>query len=287
MNTSTRPQFALLDFLKMFFAALGCGVAFSVVVVGITLAIAGVAEAQMPAMVKPLAAEAKLPTNPGALVIGEGCENEALVAVARDWRVRITDNVAEITVTQDFAIPEEGAATAGFDFSLPQGGVLKALVIQTAKRKLTGHLVATSKLTGMSREELQKLDRKNKLTVWTGSETMHTDQILDLTAGEMIQIEYRYQIAIVAGAGHRSLALSLQPAALGEAHAPKYFSNARPTPTSGTVAVEWNGSQPIHLIHAPRDASFARNEKGVTGLSWTNLDLEAGAALNLAWAHQG
>lgn len=282
MSPNTRPQFAALDFCKMFLSALVCGVVFSLCAAAITLAIASAAEASTLRPAEVRVAAASNDPHPGVLMIGEGCENEPLMAVERDWRVRISERVADVVVAQKFVLPKEGAANAGFDFVLPTGAKLITLTIRHGQKNLNGYLVAGNTYVGTSHGQMQKLARRNQIMVWTGEEGIHTDQLLDLVAGDVVTIEYHYQLAVVAGAGFRSLQLPLQAVALNEGV--KYWSSERPTFTSGNVTVEWKGDQPIHLLTKPQNAIIERNAKGIAVLNWFAADLEAGATLDLSWA---
>lgn len=283
-NRTSRPIFAVVDFCKLFFYALACGTGFSLCAAAITLVLVGVAEASTPrlATVEVVAATAR--PHPGVLMVGEGCENEPIMAVERDWQIRINDRTAEVRVTQKFVLPEEGVASAGFDFVPPTGATLKAFSIENGGNVLTGQLVSAGAFVGTTREKLQQLAKRNRLLVWIGEDGIHTDQMLNLRGNETVTIAYRYEMPITSGAGFQVLQLALHPVAIEDTDAVKYWSAVRPNLTSGTVKVEWLGVPPLYLIRQPVDAHIERNHKGIVGLNWFADDLIVGATLVLSWA---
>ena len=95
----------------------------SVVIAGLTLVLANTAKAGTlqknatvdaistqalqapPALLKPVA---------GGLYIGGGCDQESVVAVERDWRVKIDNYATEVRVMQTFLMPADGPTVAFF-----------------------------------------------------------------------------------------------------------------------------------------------------------------------------
>lgn len=101
-----RMHFVVWDFLKMFLAAVICGVAVSVIAAGVALLLAHDAYAATlpqdnstsntsePAPGADIAAE--LQPYPGMLLISSGCDAEILDATERDWKATIDDKNIDV-----------------------------------------------------------------------------------------------------------------------------------------------------------------------------------------------
>ena len=132
-----RMHFVMWDFLKMFLAAILCGVAVSIAAAGIALVLSNDAYAAAPfndpenadARQKEQApkSDAESQAFPGVLLIGSGCDADPLDAVERDWKVTINGKRIDVRVMQTFIMPAGDAMAATFNASLPAGARLLRL----------------------------------------------------------------------------------------------------------------------------------------------------------------
>jgi len=135
-----RLQFVVQDFLKLFAYALISGIAFSALVIAVTLAVSRNSEAQIRAAesgwvesgddqsmfllegeagtsaefadllaetadVEVFEHDDTITPTPGSLYVGDGCEGVPLMPMEREWFVSIKGEVAEVQVQQTFSVP--------------------------------------------------------------------------------------------------------------------------------------------------------------------------------------
>jgi hypothetical protein len=290
-TSAAAPQFAARDFIKMFAAAIGSGVAVSVVAAGVTLLLARNADAAMsraaPAVqateaVPGLFDQADASGEPGGLFIGGGCDREAVDVIERDWQIRIDGNKAEVRVMQSFLMPSDAPLPAFFEATLPRGAIFKSLKSHTRAQTRQAKLMRAIATRGRATAEVGVVTGKTDLAAWfdRDSNTLTTEHIPHLAAGETVTVEYSYTIDIDGKYTERVLNL-----ALAGQHTETYDADFRgkPATVATSVWVEWVGAKPQRLRGLSGDYAVETAPDGVVGLSWFSPALTAGHKLSVAW----
>jgi hypothetical protein len=285
------PQFAARDFIKMFAAAIGSGVAVSLVAAGVTLLLARNADAavsratptvQAPDVTARVFDQADASGEPGGLFIGGACDREAVDVIERDWQIRIDGNKAEVRVMQSFLMPSDAPTSAFFEATLPRGAVFKSLKSHAAKQSREAKLMRATASHGRAAADVRIVAGKTDFTMWfdRDTNTVTTEHIPHLVAGETITVEYRYAIDIDNKHPERILNL-----ALAGTQTESYDAHFRgkPATVAASVWVEWVGAKPQHLRGLSGDYAVETAPDGVVGLSWFSPALTAGHKLTLAW----
>jgi len=282
-ETAARGQSVIIDFLKMFVAAILCGLGCSVVVAILTLLLSGNAEAATPET-------AAVPaTSPGSLAIGDGCSSLALEPVERDWHVIVDSKAIEVRLMQTWLMPEPFESGVVFAAQLPPEAQLRSFSAQTGRYEWSGRivrLVADGK-SGSSRSGRMA---EEQLTVFlTRDGNLTSEALIGLEPGESLTVQYTYLIRQRPDTQIPVLELSLDAprdsnradgASLPES--PMIAPTHRP-PGVGSVWVEWRGRKPARLLQFPTGAAVENTASGIAGLSWTSHALQSGDRLKLGW----
>lgn len=283
-----RLHFVVWDFLKMFTAAVLCGLAVSIVAASLTLLLSRSAEAATP---KNAQDESQQPT-PGALIVGDGCDGMPLEAVERDWHVQIDGRKVEVRVMQTWKLPEGVDGPAVFQVRLPRDARFKSLSAMARDREWSGRAISPADYEKLSSLDYQKLTRNQLLVVQSADADITSSPIMGLRSGEIVLVQYSYVITAQSATGFEraeGFELPLQerdPAAWwdknmaddGDALAPTRRPN-----TAGSVWVEWTGRKPVRLVDMPRNASLDRVANRIEGFSWTTPALQPGEQLRVTW----
>jgi hypothetical protein len=281
---SDRMQFAMWDFLKMFFAAILCGVAVSIVAAAIALVLAHDAYAAVtvrdPAGSNTIGADISLreefQSSPGSLLIGNGCDADVVEAVERDWKVTIDGNSIEIRVMQTFIVPDGDTTVSSFNAVLPTGANLLGLSVHTAGGVWQGEILSAEGHAKLVSADFRNFSRRNLLPVQQDDGFISTDSIINIAANEALTVEYTYRMNAVEPTRVHRLLVSLANGNLaGDA--------GRSSPINGTVWVEWSGAKPRDLLRVPSGASLETSGSQITGLSWVNRPLETDSRFLLEW----
>ena len=285
-----RIHFVVLDFLKLFTAAVVCGVAVSVTVAGIALLLAGDANALTQAIVT----KDDSPATPGTLLATRACDGYAMKATERDWYVRIDGNVIHVRVMQTWIMPADFEGAAAFAVTLPTGANLRTLSAQTANREIAARVIPQREYERMRPADYLKYTREQLFAIKTQGGSVRTSPIPGLAADDTMVIQYTYTVNAVAtgnGAGTaRSLTFPLQEndnaGDAAEAITAGPDDALRPTrrpATPGTVWVEWAVQKPVALIATPRAAEIDHGVTGIDGLNWYTPAIQPGEKFNLRW----
>ena len=285
-----RMHFVVLDFLKLFTAAVVCGVAVSVTVAGIALLLAGEADASTQAIV----ANGDSPATPGTLLATRTCDGYAREATERDWYVRIDGNVIHVRVMQTWIMPADFEGAAAFAMTLPTGANLRTLSAQTANREIAARVIPQYEYERMRPADYLRHTREQLFAIKTQGGSVRTSPIPGLAADDTMVIHYTYTANAVAtgnGAGTaRSLTIALREnnnvdaaaEAITSGSADALTPTRRPA-TPGTVWVEWAGQKPVALIATPRAAEIDHGVAGIDGLNWYTQAIQPGEKFNLRW----
>lgn len=293
-------QFKVMDFFKILIAAVMCGIAFSLCAVTLTLLLTSNAEAGSVVVAKSSAAVTtanKVATKvtpsseytPGVLNIGDGCEQEPLSAIERDWQIRIDGDVAVVRIMQSYLIPADGPTVANFQAQLPEGAVLASLKIDAANASQTAKLMTHQAFAALSRTDMRALRKSNRLIVLKHNREIESDSILNLIPGETLTVEYTYAVPVQLLDGAARLNLVLQSeAALPYAVHESAHELTRETTTykvaiQNTVWVEWVKNFPRTVSSKSGDISIEKSSEGITGASWFSADLSANRQFNITW----
>ncbi len=292
--TSSSPQteasFAIRDFIKMLAASLLSGVVVSAFIIGLTLALAGNADAgtsqksatMYPKLSRPLQdAPMRLKPTAGGLFISDGCDRESVDVVERDWKVTFANNTAAVRVMQTFLLPANGPTVAFFETTLPPHAKLLGLKAHTPEKILSGKMLATHDFIVMNRQELIKFSRQDALIIWNEGDTFSTDQMMNLIPNEKVVIEYTYSISTHLENELHELNLALS------ADEGEMFVGSTPNRASGTVWVEWVGAKAKRMVNTPgsmpNEVALEESAQGISGLSWFTPDLAAHTAMKFTW----
>ena len=285
---ANRLQFVMRDFLRMFLAAVVCGVAVSLAVAGITLVLANDAHAAAPPNDSTTAisgsdglvtdAETEAQPYPGMLMLGNGCDADPIDATERDWKVTISRNHIDIRVMQTFIVPNGDTAAATFSALLPAGARLLRLNAHSSGNFWQGKIFDAKSHAQLTAIDFRNLSRKGMLIVENDDGAISTDAIINIAATEAVTIEYTYRIATAETQGVHNLFVTLAN------DVTKVGQDADNLTTFGTVWVEWLGKNPRRLTRVPSGATLEATGTKITGLSWTTDQFNADAAFQLAWS---
>ena len=285
---ANRLQFVMRDFLRMFLAAVVCGVAVSLAVAGITLVLANDAYAAAPPNDSTTAisgsdglvtdAETEAQPYPGLLMLGNGCDADPLEATERDWKVTISGNHIDIRVMQTFIVPNGDTAAATFSALLPAGARLLPLNAHSSGNFWQGKIFDAKSHAQLTAIDFRNLSRKGMLIVENDDGAISTDAIINIAATESVTVEYTYRIATAEIQGVHNLFVTLS------SDKPLLSQMAGNLTTNRTVWVEWLGKNPSRLTRVPSGATLEATGTKITGLSWTTDQFNADAAFQLAWS---
>ncbi len=300
-----RMQLVVWDFLKMLVAAILCGLAVSITAAGITLLLTGGAEAR-PLQKAPVMAAAQtiahiidrddaetddLSPTPGVLLLGDGCESISLAAIERDWRVRIEGNLIDVRVMQTFQLPAEAVEVATFHARLMKGARMQSLAAQSSTQDWAGHVISADEYDRLTPAQYLKLSRHQLLTSHSPRGVVMTSPFLGLKSGDLITIEYAYEMTLDSADGPATFMLPLEAA-------DEYAANSLPMvdrggalsynrtntgPTRGAVWVNWIGHKPSRVTGLPVEADLDVSMSRVDGFSWAIREIQPGARFQIAW----
>ena len=281
-----RGQFALWDFLKMFFAVVVCGVVVSIIGAGLAVVLAQEAYAITfpPAKSAANKNEAKVDVDtstvmqpsPGMLFIGDGCGSEADIveAVERDWKVTINGKNIDVRVMQTFIMPDSEAMGATFGALLPTGARLLRLTAHTTAAIWQGKVFDANSYAQLNIADFRKFSRKGLLIVQDDDGAISTDAIINVSATEAITIEYTYRITADETPDAQLLNVPLA----------NHINAGNQHSARGTVWVEWLGKTPSKIINVPSGAALEATGTRITGLSWSTDQLDSARRFQLAWS---
>ncbi len=294
------------DFLLMLGAAILAGLAVSIAAAGITLLLAGSAEARrlqqgaVDAVVS-LAIESDdvetrdLAPMPGIVLLGDGCTRIPLSAFERDWQVRINGNQVDVRVMQAYQLPDEATDVATFHVQLMKGARMRSLSAQSLRQDWSGHLISAEAYQRLTTAEYLSLTSKQILTSFTTHGTVVTSPIVGLKSGELLTIAYTYTYALVLD-GTASGQTFILPLEVPDEHEMTLRSSVEITsafdssmviatpPIRGAVWVAWTGGKPSRVLGLPFDADLEISNSRIEGFSWATDGILPGAVLHLAWA---
>lgn len=281
-----RMHFVVWDFLKMFTAAVLCGLAVSVAAASVTLLLTRSAEAATLNGTH----ENDQPPTPGALIVGSGCDGMPIEAVERDWHVRVDGLTIEVRVMQTWVLPEGIEGPAVFQVRLPREARFKSLSAMTQDREWGGRAISLADYEKLSYGEYRKLTRNQLLVVQSPEADITSSPIMGLTPGETVLVQYSYVIHAQSIKGIQGFELPLRESDRatdmdkdivndGTAIAP----TRRPA-TAGSVWVEWISRKPARLVDTPRNASLDKTANRIEGFSWDSPALQPGEQLRVSWA---
>ena len=285
-----RAQFALWDFLKMFFATVVCGVVVSMIAAGLALLLAQdayaitfppVSGAANTSQVKlDVDTSTDMQPSPGMLFIGDGCGSEADIvdAVERDWKVTINGKNIDVRVMQTFVMPESEAMAATFGALLPTGARLLRLTAHTPATIWQSKVFDANSYAQLSIADFRKFSRKGLLIVRENDGAISTEAIINVSSSETITIEYTYRITADETPSAQQLDVSLANTSnVGN-------QNANQQSARGTVWVEWLGKTPSKIVNVPSGAALEATGTRITGLSWSTDQLDTARRFQLAWS---
>ena len=290
---------ALWNTIKMLVAAIFCGLAVSFVAAGIAIVLASEAEARLlkrettstaPPRLDDIEADDSkeaLAATPGTLLIGDGCDSLPLQAVERDWQVRIDGNRIDVRVMQAFQLPAGSVEVATFHVQLPKGAGLRSLAAQTSGKDWSGHLISDDQYDRLAPADYLTLTRNRLLVSLASGGTIMTSPIMDLQAGEVVTIQYSYEIASDGEGGRSSFELPLAPASHSTGWIPAAAEGIHPSKsqsTKGAIWVEWGNKNPSQVWGLPVDAALEISKSRIEAFSWSTQEIEPGAQLQLVWS---
>ena len=288
MPEANRPQFIMWDFLRMFLAAIACGLAVSLAVASITLVLANdaYAAASPNGSAMAISGNAELAPNaepeaqpyPGLLMLGNGCDADPLDATERDWLVTIRGDHIDIRVMQTFIVPDGDTAAATFNALLPTGAKLLRLSAHSSGNSWQGKIFDAKSHAQLTAIDFRNLSRKGMLIVENDDGAISTDAIINIAATEAVTIEYTYRITTAETQGVHNLfvALSSDKSLLSQ--------TTDNLTANGTVWVQWLDKNPGRLTRVPSGATLEATGTKITGLSWTTNQFNADATFQLAWS---
>ena len=283
-----RMQFVMLDFLRMFLAAVLCGIAVSVIAAGLALVLAHDAYAATSNEASTSLAVSNTDVNeesaiamrpyPGGLLISSGCDGEIVDAIERDWKVSINGKHIDVRVMQTFVVPAGDASAATFNALLPAGAKLLRLTAHTVGGVWQGKIFDSNAYFELTAMDFRKLARQGMLIVQNDDGAISTDAIINLAAAESVDIEYTYRlIAEESGPSHGlTVTLANDNLLSGQSSSSRAMS--------GSVWVEWQGRKPARLTNMPGGASLEMQGSRISGLSWTSRQLSSGKPFHLGWS---
>ena len=281
------PHFAMWDFLKMFLAAITCGVAVSLIAAAVALVLAGNASAaqRSPAVVvenssedTPDIGDDLLQPYPGTLFIGNDCAADVVEASERDWNVTINGKNIDVRVMQTFIVPDTEAIAATFSALLPPGARMLRLNAHTSGNLWQGKIFDADSYGKLTAADFRSRARRGHLIVQNDDGAISTDAIINIVPNEAMTIEYTYRIALDETGASHSLMLTLTNGNTS------IDSIAEKSATSGTVWVEWKGKKPAQLFNVSSGAALETAGSTITGLSWEAPQLDRDTRFQLAWS---
>ncbi len=281
-----RAQLPLWDFLKIFFAAVICGVVVSIIGAGLTVLLAQDAYAitfppdsgaanKNEAKVDADTSTAMQPS-PGMLLIGDGCGSEANIvdAVERDWKVTINGKNIDVRVMQTFIMPDGETTAATFGALLPAGARLLRLTAHTTGTIWPSKVFDANSYAQLSLADFRKFSRKGLLVVQDDDGAISTEAIINVSASDAITIEYTYRITADEAPDAQLLNVSLA----------NHSNTENQSSVRGTVWVEWSGKTPLKIVNMPSGAALEATGTRITGLSWSTDQLDSERRFQLAWS---
>jgi hypothetical protein len=323
-----RLHFVEQDFLKMFAAAIAVGIAFSTAAVGVALLLSYTsnANAAVSAVISKKENSVWTAQNglyvlkqeidrnsttaiadenvddegdqatPGNLYIGDGCGGTPVVASERDWQITVKGKIAEIQVMQTFIMPADGVGSAYFHAVLPKGAQYSNFRMQTNQHDLIGQYANDTNWDADNLAEINNLKSKGMVRVFEhrtpqSHTLLSSDTVVDLIAGEMVIVTYRYQVAVdnlTPQMGAIELAINTPALTNDEDYAAKTGSTNRHE-TRTSIWMNWAGSEtnfPIKMINAPIGFTLERTKrsKRIAAASWENVTSKKNQSLQLRWA---
>lgn len=285
-----RMQFVIVDFLKMFTAAVLCGFLVSIAAAGLTLLLSRAAEAHSHSSADPYPdSDQPRQATPGTLVVGPGCDGLPLEALERDWHVRIDGMNIEVRVMQTWIIPSGVEGAGVFQMQLPDSARLTSLSAQTADRQWKGQTISESAFARLSPARYLQLTRTRLLATFSSSGRIRTSPITGLQSGHAVVVQYTYSIQADSSDAMTSLTLPLQPG--DDVGAITYqpieehsaIATSRRPITQGSVWVEWVGRKPAGVLNIPDGAGLERTAGLIDGLTWESPALQPGDMFRLTW----
>jgi len=283
-----RMHFVMLDFLRMFLAAVLCGIAVSVIAAGLALVLAHDAYAATSTGTSPSLAVSNTDVNdesaiatrpyPGMLSITSGCDGESVDAVERDWKVTINGKHIDVRVMQTFVVPAGDASAATFNALLPVGAKLLRLTAYTTGGIWQAKIFDSTAYVELTTMDFRKLARQGILIVQSDDGAIATDAIVNLAEAESVDIEYTYRLNAEESAASHDLTVTLTNDDLLSGQ----WRNSRAM--SGSVWVEWQGRKPARLTNMPAGAALEMQGNGISGLFWTSHQLSSARPFHLAWS---
>lgn len=282
-----RVQFVMWDFLKMFLAAVICGIVVSLAAAGIAVVLSQDANAASFNNVdstshrqhaQATAADAESPAFPGVLVIGSGCDADLLDAIESDWKVTIGGNNIDVRVMQTFIVPPGDAMAATFNAALPVGARLLRLNVHTNGGFWQGKMMDAKKVAQLTAVDFRQYSRRGMLIVQNDDGVISTDAIINIAAAEAVTIEYTYRTITDETRAPQNLFVAL--ASETTAISPEAVSR---TPDV-SIWVEWIGGYPSRLTQLPGGAFLETADTKITGLSWTSGQRNNDTQFRLAWS---
>lgn len=286
-----RMQFVIVDFLKMFTAAVLCGLLVSIAAAGVTMLLSRTAEAHVQPSTEPDYRRLDQPirATPGVLIFGLGCDRLPLEALERDWHVRIDARNIEVRVMQTWIIPFGVEGAGVFQVQLPDGARLMSLSAQAADRQWKGQTISEPAFARLSPARYLRLSRNRLLAAISPGGRVTTSPITGLQAGHAVVVQYTYAMQTDSGEAVMSLTLPLQPDDDPGAIAYLPFEEdsaiaiSRRPVTQGSVWVEWVGRKPASVLNIPDGAGLERTADLIDGLTWESPALQPGDMFRLAW----
>lgn len=281
------PHFAMWDFLKMFLAAITCGVAVSLIAAAIALVLAGNASAaqRSPTVVvenssedTPDIGDDLLQPYPGALFIGNDCAADVVEATERDWNVTINGKNIDVRVMQTFIVPDTEAIGATFGALLPPGARMLRLTAHTSGNLWQGKIFDADSYGKLTTADFRNHSRNGHLIVQNDDGAISTDAIINIAPNEAVTIEYTYRVNLDETEPSQNLLLTLTNGNTS------IDNTAEKSSTSGTVWVEWKGRNPAQLFNVSSGASLETSGSKITGLSWQASQLDRNTRFQLAWS---
>ena len=269
---TTRIGFDAWDIVKMFIAAIFCGLAVSIAAAGLALLLSSNADAHEATTNNATKGAAA----PGALMIGTGCDGVLLEALERDWVVSVQDNEIVVRVMQTWLMPKDFEGAAVFQMRIPAGAKLITLSASTRAGDLDGRQISAIAAAKLSPSAYLKLTREHLLVTTSPDGGVNTSPIMDLRGEDALVVQYAYRVTPPINDAAGAVQLLLQP--------PRRESSDRaPEPGRASVWVDFGQRKPKQLITAPQDASIEREQNPIAGLSWNSPAVAAGEKFQLAW----
>jgi hypothetical protein len=278
-----RMPVAAWDVLRMLGVAVVAGFAISIVAAGLTLLLAGEAEAA-PAGNEAVVAHL---AGPGVLLAGIGCDSVPVQASERDWMVRIDRTRATVRVMQTFLLPAESEGAAVFAAVLPAGAKLLSLQLQTVEGDFEARIMPAGRYDALDADGYREATRNAVVASVAKSGEITTSLLPGLSENQVVTLSYTYATSLRASDGQYRLSLPLTETRLANLEA--LFGDDPSAPresgaVNGTVWVEWTGSKPRRIGGHPAGTQVETDSGLVEALSWESAGLQPGARFSVAWS---